>query len=69
MNAETNAVSVLRESARHLQRIASNTEDAKLAEHIRCIALECDHGAATLERYIAETRPKPANGNGAAAYP
>ena len=69
MNAQTDAVSVLRETARVLQRIASNTEDANLAEHMRCIALGCDHDAATLERYIADSRPKPANGNDATARP
>jgi hypothetical protein len=61
MSLGTDAVWTLRESARHLQRIANDLKDVELAEEIRKIALECDREAADLERFIAETRPKPAN--------
>jgi hypothetical protein len=61
MNTGNDAVSVLRDSARNLQRIASSVTDVELADQIRRIALDCDSDAADLERFISETRPKPGN--------
>jgi hypothetical protein len=60
MNGENDAVAVLRDSVRRLQKIASDLKDAEIAEQVRRIALDCDCDAVDLERFISATRPKTA---------
>jgi hypothetical protein len=61
MDAETDAAVVLRESARRLQRLAGVITDAEVAAKVRLLALDCDHDAAELERFVLDTRLRPAN--------